>query len=106
MKKIQTLTQAELTDLTKKGRVVLEFAADWCGDCRFLEPFLAEIEADFKDSQFYQIDRDGSIDLAKEMNILGIPSFVVYQDGKEIGRLVNGERKTKAQVEAFLRSID
>ena len=37
---------------------------------------------------------------------MGIPSFVVYQDGKEIGRLVNKDRKTKDEVENFLRSLD
>nr|MCR4912154.1 thioredoxin [Lactobacillus sp.] len=35
----------------------------------------------------------------------GIPSFVVYQDGKEIGRLVNKDRKTKEEVENFLNSL-
>lgn len=106
MEKIKALDQAKLTAITKKGRVVLEWSADWCPDCRFLEPALPAIEADFKDSRFYQIDRDGSMALAKEEHILGIPSFVVYQDGQEIGRLVNKDRKTKAEVERFLKSVD
>ncbi|RMC24219.1 MULTISPECIES: thioredoxin family protein [unclassified Lactobacillus] len=106
MEQIKELDQAKLTEITKSGRVVLEFSADWCPDCRFLDPFLPEIEQDFSNIKFYQIDRDGSIDLAKELNIMGIPSFVVYQDGKEIGRLVNKDRKTKEEVENFLRSLD
>ncbi|RMC49115.1 thioredoxin family protein [Lactobacillus sp. ESL0228] len=106
MEQIKKLEQAKLTEITKSGRVVLEFSADWCPDCRFLDPFLPEIEQDFSNIKFYQIDRDGSIDLAKELNIMGIPSFVVYQDGKEIGRLVNKDRKTKEEVENFLRSLD
>ncbi len=106
MEKIKTLDQAKLDEITQKGRVILEFSANWCPDCRFLEPFMPQIEKDFSDAKFYQIDRDGSVDLAKKMNILGIPSFVVYQDGKEIGRLVNKDRKTKAEVESFLRSLD
>ncbi|GFZ26658.1 thioredoxin family protein [Lactobacillus corticis] len=106
MELIKELNQSKLEEITKSGRTVLEFSADWCPDCRFLDPFLPQIEADFADSTFYKIDRDGSIDLAKEMNILGIPSFVVYQDGQEIGRLVNGDRKTKQEVEDFLRSVD
>ena len=57
------------------------------------------------DAKFYKVDRDGSIDVAKELNIFGIPSFVVYQDGKEIGRLVNKDRKTKEEVENFLNSL-
>ena len=61
---------------------------------------------DFSEDKFYKIDRDDSIDIAKKLMIMGIPSFVVYQDGKEIGRLVNKDRKTKDEVEKFLRSLD
>ncbi|KRL61900.1 thioredoxin family protein [Lactobacillus psittaci] len=106
MEKIDALTKEKFAEITKEGRVVLEFSATWCPDCRFLDPFLPEIEADFKDSKFYQINRDNSIDVAKDLAILGIPSFVVYQDGQEIGRLVNKDRKTKDEVETFLRSLD
>ena len=106
MEQIKELNKDKLDSITKNGRVVLEFSAGWCPDCRFLDPFMSEIEKDFSDSKFYQIDRDGSVDLAKEMNIMGIPSFVVYQDGQEIGRLVNKDRKTKDEVESFLRSLD
>jgi thiol-disulfide isomerase/thioredoxin len=106
MEAIKTVTEDKLKEITKSGRVVVEFSADWCPDCRFLDPLMPQIEADFADSKFIKIDRDGSIDLCKEMKILGIPSFVVYQDGQEIGRLVNGDRKTKEEVEAFLRSLD
>lgn len=106
MEEYKVVDQAKLADLVKSGRTVVEFSADWCSDCRFLEPAMPAIEADFADSKFIKIDRDGSIDLCKEMNIMGIPSFVVYQDGKEIGRLVNKDRKTKDEVENFLRSLD
>ena len=106
MEEIKELNQTKLDEITKSGRVVLEFSATWCPGCRFLDPFLPEMEEDFSDSKFYKIDRDGSIDVAKKLNIMGIPSFVVYQDGQEIGRLVNKDRKTKQQVEDFLRSLD
>ena len=106
MEQIKKLDDAKLAEITKTGRVVLEFSADWCPDCRFLDPLMPEIESDFADSKFYQIDRDGAVDVAKELNIMGIPSFVVYQDGQEIGRLVNKDRKTKEEVEDFLRSLD
>ncbi len=106
MKKIETLTQDALEPLIQKGTTVLLFSATWCADCHFLEPFLPEIEADFPDIAFYDIDRDHSIDLAKTLNIFGIPSFVAYRDGQEIGRLVNKDRKTKEEVEAFLKKLN
>lgn len=73
MEEYKVVDQAKLADLVKSGRTVVEFSADWCSDCRFLEPAMPAIEADFADSKFIKIDRDGSIDLCKEMNIMGIP---------------------------------
>lgn len=105
MEEIKELTKEKLKTITTNGRIVLLFSAAWCPDCRFLDPFLPQIEKDFSDTKFYKIDRDSSIDIAKELNIFGIPSFVVYQDGEEIGRLVNKDRKTKEEVENFLKSL-
>ena len=48
---------------------------------------------------------DKYIDVAAEWSIFGIPSFVVIQDGKELGRLVNKDRKTKQEVEDFLNRV-
>lgn len=97
---IETLNQ-EL----QSGKKVLFFTADWCGDCRFIHPFMAEIESDFPDAQFIQINRDEMIDLCIELGIMGIPSFVVYNNGEEVGRLVNKKRKTKDEIEAFLKQF-
>ncbi|HCD3521308.1 TPA: thioredoxin family protein, partial [Enterococcus faecium] len=66
---------------------------------------MPEIENDFSDWQFIEVDRDKYIDVAAEWNIFGIPSFVVIQDGKELGRLVNKDRKTKQEIESFLESV-
>jgi thiol-disulfide isomerase/thioredoxin len=95
----------ELAGYVEQGKNVFFFTADWCGDCRFINPAMPEIEADFPEYQFIEVDRDEYIDVASEWNIFGIPSFVVIQDGKELGRLVNKERKTKEEIETFLRSL-
>ena len=79
----------------EKGKNVFFFTADWCGDCRYIKPQLPEIE----------VDRDEYMDVAVEWNIFGIPSLVVIEDGKELGRLVNKDRKTKEEIEAFLTSV-
>ena len=95
----------ELASYVNDGeKTVFFFTADWCGDCRFIQPFLPEIEAENPDYRFIQVDRDAYLDLAKEWDIYGIPSLVVLEKGQEIGRLVNRERKTKGQINEFLAS--
>ena len=105
MKRLTQLKEDQLIETIGNGKVVLFFTADWCPDCRFIKPAMPEIEQDFSDYTFYEVDRDENIDLAAELNVFGIPSFIVYDNGKEIGRFVNKDRKTKQQVEDFLNNL-
>lgn len=92
-------------EMNQSQKTVLFFTADWCGDCNFIKPIMPEIEADFADFNFVQVDRDEFIDLCIELGIMGIPSFVVFENGKEIGRFVNKNRKTKEEIETFLQQF-
>ncbi|OFI46342.1 thioredoxin family protein [Floricoccus penangensis] len=95
----------EIAEYVEKGKNVFFFTADWCGDCRFIKPSMPEIEAENPEFTFVEIDRDKFMDLAIEWGIMGIPSFVVTEDGKETGRLVNKLRKTKNEINEFLAGV-
>ncbi|MBF0818335.1 thioredoxin family protein [Streptococcus acidominimus] len=96
----------ELAHLAEQeGKYVFFFSATWCGDCRYIKPFLPEIEADNPDVHFVLVDRDEYLDVAQEWNVFGIPSLVVLENGKEIGRFVNRNRKTKQEINDFLASM-
>lgn len=106
MEKLAVMNQAELNQKIAKENYVLFFEDEWCPDCSFIKPAMPEIEKEFSQYQFLQVDRDENINLAADLGIMGIPSFVVYRDGKEIGRLVNKARKTKEEVEGFLKGLN
>lgn len=81
------------------------FTAGWCPDCHFIKPALPEIEASHHDYQFVSIDRDELMDLAVEYDVMGIPSFIAFKDGQEIGRFVSKDRKTKEEINAFIDAL-
>ncbi|MDQ0339408.1 thioredoxin-like negative regulator of GroEL [Caldalkalibacillus uzonensis] len=90
----------------KEGVTVLMFSADWCPDCRVIDPFMPEVEENFKSQlKMYKVDRDQMLDLAQQLDVFGIPSFIAYRNGQEIMRFVNKERKTREQIEAFLNRV-
>ncbi|PCR99759.1 Thiol-disulfide isomerase and thioredoxin [Lactococcus fujiensis JCM 16395] len=94
-----------MADLVKAdGKHVFFFTAGWCGDCNFIKPKMPEIEKENPEFTFVEVDRDEYMDLAIEWGIMGIPSFVVIEDGKETARLVNKLRKTKDEVNRFLET--
>ncbi len=105
MEKLAKMDKKALEEKLSTGKYVLFFTADWCPDCRFIKPAMPEIEANFSQFEFILVDRDENIDLCQEMMIMGIPRFVVYEDGKEKARFVNKDRKTKKEVEDFLNNI-
>ena len=96
----------ELANLVEQdGKKVFLFVADWCGDCRYIYPALPEIEESNQEFTFIRVDRDEYMELAKLWDVYGIPSLVVLNKDKEIGRFVNRERKTKTQINNFLAEL-
>jgi len=43
--------------------------------------------------------------LGRDLDIFGIPSFIAYENGIEIGRFVSKLRKTKNEIESFLDTM-
>jgi thiol-disulfide isomerase/thioredoxin len=103
VKKLQSLE--EFQELKENGRRIFMFSADWCPDCRFIDPVLPEIEDQFKEYTFTYVDRDDFIDLCADLGVFGIPSFVAFQDGEELGRFVSKDRKTKEEIEKFISGL-
>lgn len=87
--------------------VVAVFKTAWCKDCHYIEPFIPDVESKYADRlTFVVVDRDELPELCEQYNILGIPSFIVFREGKELTRFVNKLRKTREEIEQFLdRSI-
>ncbi|KRM19428.1 thioredoxin [Ligilactobacillus hayakitensis DSM 18933 = JCM 14209] len=105
MEQLEVMNKVQLEEKLQKGNYVLFFTAGWCPDCRFIKPAMPEIEETFSDFEFITVDRDENIDLCQELDVFGIPSFIVYKDGQEVDRFVNKDRKTKKEVTEFLESV-
>lgn len=103
MENLQSVEQFE--QLKNEGRTIFMFSADWCGDCRFIDPALPAIEEKYTDYKFVKVDRDQFIDLCIELDVYGIPSFIAYNNGEETGRFVSKDRKTQQQIEAFIDGL-
>lgn len=98
-------TYEELAETMVKGKVMLFFTADWCGDCVFIKPHMPDLEKEFPEYTFIQVDRDGFIEVCQQWNIMGIPSFIALDEGQETGRFVSKDRKTKEEISEFIKNI-
>ena len=101
MKKISDLkTFYDVVENNQK--VITYWHTKWCPDCFVIKPHLPKLEEEFKEYLWLDIDRDALLDLAKHLEIFGIPSFVIFENGLERARLVNKNRKTYDEVKSFI----
>ncbi|MFT7526727.1 MAG: thioredoxin 1 [Arenicella sp.] len=63
--------------------VLVDFWADWCGQCKMIAPILDEI-TDQCDGRLNicKVDADANADLLSKFGVRGIPTLLVFKNGK------------------------
>lgn len=79
----------------RKGLILLDFWASWCGPCRMLSPVIADIAEEDHTLTIGKINVDEEPELAKEFGVQSIPTLVVMRDGEiletSVGFIPKGE---------------
>ena len=84
---VDDVNSDKLPEIISENKVVFVDAwADWCGPCRTLSPILKEIQEKYKDKglKVVKIDVDQNQQFSMENQITGIPSVLVYSEGKRV----------------------
>lgn len=67
--------------------VLVDFHATWCGPCRAMLPVLDDLEAELGERvRIVKVDVDEHTDLAVRMKVMGVPTFMLFREGKELWR--------------------
>ena|SRR5688572_13584181 len=75
------------TVVRASGTVLVDFTAGWCPPCKKLTPIVERIAEEASGRlSVGSVDVDAWPDLASRFRIRGVPTLVVFQDGKEIAR--------------------
>ena len=74
--------------LQNPGRILLDFWATWCGPCRMVAPILDEIAEEDESITIGKVNVDEEMALATKFGIVSIPTLILFEGGKEAGKIV------------------
>jgi thioredoxin 1 len=89
-------------ELISESRLVLvDFSAAWCGPCKMMTPILQEVKSSMgSEIRIIKIDVDKNSRLATTYQITGVPTLILFRDGKQVWRK-SGVLHTNALLEAI-----
>ena len=91
------LTTDNFNDTIKNGVTLVDFWAEWCGPCKMQGPIIDSVAVKIgNNANISKLNVDDSPKIARDYNITGIPTILIFKDGKEVKRLVG------VQSESFL----
>lgn len=76
---------------TKEGVVLVDVWAPWCPPCRAMGPIVEELSEDFKDDDVIKVTKlnaDEYMDIASNLGVTGLPTFLLYKNGEIISKKV------------------
>lgn len=99
MEKIKSYTDFE--DKVKSVEfVIVDFGSPGCAPCKKVPALLEEILAELKQTgrshiAAYEVDITENIEIAQKFFVLGVPTIIIFKQGKEVKRFNSIPKKDK-----------
>lgn len=80
--------------ITKNQKVVVQYSASWCGNCRIMKPKFKKLASEYQDMVFIVADAEKFPESRKLANVSNLPTFATFVNGT----LVNQTQTNKAEI--------
>ena len=82
--------------LGSKLPVLLDVWATWCAPCRVMEPIMHDLAASLAGQlRVAKLDVDRNPVAAARLRIQGVPTLILFKDGREVTRMIGARGKAE-----------
>lgn len=91
---VLTLTNDNFDAETKKGAILVDFWAPWCGPCRMLGPVVEQLSSEMAGKlKVGKVNVDEQPELSEKYEVASIPTLYIFKDGKIIANRTGAATK-------------
>ncbi|MEE4000966.1 thioredoxin family protein [Tenacibaculum sp. FZY0031] len=84
---VQELSQDNLSEVVAGNKkVVVQFSATWCGNCRIMKPKFKKLSTENEDMVFVIADAEKFPESRKLADVSNLPTFATFIDGKFVNQ--------------------
>lgn len=95
--------QSEIIEADASTLVVLDCFAVWCGPCKTITPTIVKYSEEYPAAKFFKVDVDEASDVAQELGIRAMPTFLFFKNGEKVGEVVGANpRAIEATIKQHL----
>ena len=87
-------TDTLLEEVKTNEKVLVQFSAGWCGNCRIMKPKFKKISSENENMHFLMVDAEKNPNSRKLADVSNLPTFAFFKNGE----LVNEVQTNKAEV--------
>jgi thioredoxin 1 len=96
-------TNFESEVLKSSQPVLVDFWAAWCAPCRMLAPTIESVAEKYQGkAKIFKLNVDDNIGSSSNYGVKGIPTLILFRDGKEAERVVGVPSNAKDYISQML----